>query len=113
MPYSSAVLVERWDEPPSARRGRDGKLPVTKIAAAIVVERTGQKAILIGKGGTMLKAIGSAARKEIEPLLGTRVFLELFVKVEDEWRSSRGFVEDLDWRRQMEHLAARQAAEEK
>ncbi len=113
VPYSSAVLVERWEEPSSTKRGPDGKLPVTKIAAAIVVERTGQKAILIGKGGTMLKAIGTAARKEIEPLLGTRVFLELFVKVEEEWRSSRGFVDDLDWRRQMEHLATKQANEEK
>ena len=112
VPYSSAVLVERWEEPKSMKPLRDGRLPVTKIAAAIIVERTGQKAILIGKGGEMLKRIGTSARKDIEGLLGTRVFLELFVKVQDEWRSSRGFVEDLDWRRQMEHLAAKQAAEE-
>jgi GTP-binding protein Era len=44
--------------------------------------------------------------------LGTRVFLELFVKVQEEWRSSRGFVEDLDWRRQLEQIAEKQAAEE-
>jgi GTPase len=61
----------------------------------------------------MLKRIGTAARKDIESLLGTRVFLELFVKVQEEWRSSRGFVEDLDWRRQLEEIAAKQAAEEK
>jgi len=113
VPYSSAVVVERWEEPASNKPLRDGRLPVTKIAAAIVVERTGQKAILIGKGGEMLKRIGTSARKDIEGLLGTRVFLELFVKVQEEWRSSRGFVEDLDWRRQLEHLAEKQAAEEK
>ena len=112
VPYSSAVVVEKWEEPASMKPGRDGRLPVTKIAAAIICERTGQKAILIGKGGEMLKRIGTAARKDIEGLLGTRVFLELFVKVQEEWRSSRGFVDDLDWRRQMEHLAAKQAAEE-
>jgi GTP-binding protein Era len=60
----------------------------------------------------MLKRIGTAARKEIESLLGTRVFLELFVKVQEEWRSSRGFVDDLDWRRQLELIAEKQAAEE-
>jgi len=113
VPYSSAVVVERWEEPASMKPLRDGRLPVTKIAAAIVVERTGQKAILIGKGGEMLKRIGTAARKDIEGLLGTRVFLELFVKVQEEWRSSRGFVEDLDWRRQLEHLAEKQASEDK
>lgn len=113
VPYSSAVVVERWEDPASTKPMRDGRLPVTKIAAAIIVERTGQKAILIGKGGEMLKRIGTAARKDIEGLLGTRVFLELFVKVQEEWRSSRGFVEDLDWRRQMEQIAAKQAVEEK
>jgi GTP-binding protein Era len=78
---------------------------VTSIAAAIYCERTGQKAILIGKGGTKLKAIGASARKEIESLLGTRVFLELHVIVEENWRESRGFVESLDWRRQLTDLA--------
>ena len=116
VPYSSAVVVETWEDPPAvAKKSRSQavKLPLTKIAAAIICERTGQKAILIGKGGEMLKRIGTAARKDIEGLLGTRVFLQLFVKVQDEWRSSRGFVDDLDWRRQMEHLAEKQAAEEK
>jgi GTP-binding protein Era len=59
-----------------------------------------------------LKEIGTAARKEIESLLGTRVFLELFVKVQEEWRSKPGFIDDLDWRRQLEQIAAKQAAEE-
>ncbi|HEU5342577.1 GTPase Era [Edaphobacter sp.] len=113
VPYAAAVVIEKYEEPASMKKTRDGKLPVTKIAAAIYCERVGQKAILIGKGGEMLKRIGTAARKEIESLLGTRVFLELFVKVQEEWRSSRGFVEDLDWRRQLEQIAEKQQAEEK
>ncbi len=111
VPYAAAVVVERWEDPPAgAKKTRDGKLPVTKIAAAIFVERTGQKAIVIGRAGDMLKRIGTAARKEIESLLGTRVFLELFVKVQEEWRASRGFVEDLDWRRQLQDIAQKQNA---
>ena len=112
VPYATAVVIERFEEPASAKKMKDGRLPVTKIAAAIYCERTGQKAILIGKQGAMLKAIGTAARKDIEGLLGTRVFLELFVKVQAEWRSSRGFVEELDWRRQLEQIAAKQQREE-
>lgn len=112
VPYATAVVIERFEEPASLKKMKDGRLPVTRIAAAIYCERTGQKAILIGKQGAMLKQIGTAARKEIEGLLGTRVFLELFVKVQEEWRSSRGFVEDLDWRRQLEQIAAKQQGEE-
>jgi GTP-binding protein Era len=118
VPYATAVVIERFEEPVATakgrgKKGRDGKLPVTKITAAIFCERSGQKAILIGKQGSMLKQIGTSARKEIEPLLGTRVFLELFVKVQDEWRSSRGFVEELDWRRQLEQLAETQHRNQK
>jgi GTP-binding protein Era len=114
VPYATAVVIERFIEPAPVpkKRSPGAKPPVTKIAAAIYCERTGQKAILIGKQGAMLKAIGTAARKEIEGLLGTRVFLELFVKVQEEWRSSRGFVEELDWRRQMEQIAVKQQREE-
>ena len=114
VPYATAVVVESWEEP-RARTGKPKageKLPLTKIAAAIYCERTGQKAILIGKQGSMLKQIGTAARKDLESLLGTRVFLELFVKVKDDWRSSKGFVEELDWRRTLAEMAAKQAAEE-
>ncbi len=111
VPYATAVVIERFEEPASMKKLKDGKLPLTKIAAAIYCERTGQKAILIGKQGAMLKQIGTAARKDIEGLLGTRVFLELFVKVQEEWRSSRGFVEELDWRRQLAEMAAKQAGE--
>jgi GTPase len=103
VPYASAVVVERFDEPDPA-----SKKPVTSISAVIYCERAGQKAILIGKGGSKLKAIGTGARKEIESLLGTRVFLQLHVIVKENWRESRGFVESLDWRRQLEDLGAKQ-----
>ena len=96
VPYAATVAVETWEESPK----------LTKIAAAIVVEREGQKGIVIGRGGQMLKQIGTAARKELEYRLGTKVFLELFVKVREGWRDSREFVETLDWRRQLEDLAA-------
>ncbi|MGC9198652.1 MAG: GTPase Era [Acidobacteriaceae bacterium] len=113
VPYATAVVIEEYEEPVTLRKGRDGRAPLTRITAAIYCERQGQKAILIGKQGAMLKRIGSMARKEIESLLGTRVFLELFVKVQDEWRSSRGFVEELDWRRQLEQLAEKQHRDQK
>jgi GTP-binding protein Era len=117
VPYATAVVIERYEEPSPEVNGpgkakKGGKAPLTKIAAAIFCERTGQKAILIGKQGSMLKEIGTAARKDIESLLGTRVFLELFVKVQEDWRSKAGFIEDLDWRRELELIAAKQAAEE-
>jgi GTPase len=110
VPYASAVVIERYEEPPAdAKPRKDGKLPVTSIAAAIYCERSGQKAILIGKGGTKLKSIGASARKEIESLLGTRVFLELHVVVEENWRESRGFVESLDWRRQLAEMGKKES----
>ncbi|MGI4829643.1 MAG: GTPase Era [Janthinobacterium lividum] len=108
VPYAAAVVVERFEEPASRKKTAAGKLPLTKIAAAIFCEREGQKAILIGKQGSMLKRIGTTARKEIESVLGTRVFLELFVKVREDWRASAGFVDELDWRRQLESIAANQ-----
>ena len=107
VPYASAVVVEQFEEPEP-----DAKKPVTHISAVIYCERSGQKAILIGKGGSKLKAIGTSARKEIESLLGTKVFLELHVIVKENWRESRGFVESLDWRRQLEDMSARQNKED-
>jgi GTP-binding protein Era len=104
VPYASAVVVERFEEP-EAVVGKSSKLPLTRISAVIYCERSGQKAILIGKGGSKLKSIGAAARKEIESLLGTRVYLELHVIVEENWRESRYFVDSLDWRKQLEDLA--------
>jgi GTP-binding protein Era len=71
---------------PVSDRSDRGSLPVVRIEASILVERDSQKAIVIGRGGEMLKAIGSAARREIETFLGTRVFLGLFVKVRPHWR---------------------------
>ena len=109
VPYASAVAIEQWEEPPDpAGKLRPGaKLPLTRIAAAIYCERDGQKAILIGRGGAKLKAIGASARLEIEKLLGTRVYLELHVIVEPGWRERRGFLDALDWRRQLEDLSHR------
>src|SRR6202041_2149223 len=98
-------VVERFEEPEPVA-AKSSKLPLTRIAAVIYCERSGQKAILIGKGGSKLKSIGAAARKEIESLLGTRVYLELHVVVEENWRESRYFVDSLDWRKQLEDLAA-------
>jgi GTP-binding protein Era len=94
VPYATTVMVEQWEERPK----------LTRIAAAIFVERDGQKAIVIGRGGEMLKRIGSNARRELEKLLNTKVFLELFVKVQAGWRDSRHFVEQLDWHRQLEEM---------
>jgi GTP-binding protein Era len=108
VPYSTAVVIEQYEEPepsPVDKKGKPVRSPLTRIAAAIYCERTGQKAILIGKGGAKLKEIGTGARKQIESLLGTRVYLELHVIVEPGWRESKGFVESLDWRNQLERLA--------
>ena len=110
VPYASAVVIEAWEEPvASLRRSKPDpgheKLPLTRIAAAIYCEREGQKAILIGKGGAKLKAIGASARQEIEKLLGTRVFLGLHIIVEPNWREQRGFLDTLDWRRQLDEIA--------
>lgn len=101
IPYATTVIVDSFEE---------GK-KLTRIAATIYCERDGQKAILIGRGGQMLKKIGTAARMQIERMLGTKVFLELFVKVEPGWRDSRAFVEELDWRRQLQHRMLAQNAD--
>jgi GTP-binding protein Era len=88
VPHSVAVLVERWEE----------SSKITKIAATIYVERDGQKAIVIGAGGAALKQIGTKARLEIEKMLGRKVFLELFVKVQKDWRENPEFLNAIDWR---------------
>jgi GTP-binding protein Era len=95
VPYAATVKIEEWEEGPK----------LTRIAAIIYCEREGQKRILVGRGGQMLKKIGSQARLEIEAMLSTRVFLQLFVKVRAGWRNSREFVEGMDWRRQLEDMA--------
>ncbi len=106
VPYAAAVVVEEYLEPEPGEKN-----PLTRIMAAIYCERSGQKAILIGKGGSKLKEIGTGARRKIESLLGTRVYLELHVIVEPGWRESKAFVEQLDWRNQIEKLAENQADE--
>lgn len=96
VPHSTTVMIEEFEEGPK----------LTRIAAIIYCEREGQKRILVGHRGQMLKKIGTEARMEIQKMLGIKVFLELFVKVRANWRESRGFVEELDWRRQIEHLVS-------
>ena len=90
LPYASAVATEKWEDRP------DGS---TVIHQQIFVERDSQKAIVVGKGGSRLKAIGSAAREAIAEHLGRKVHLFLHVKVAPKWGEDRGFYEDigLDW----------------
>ncbi|MGI5865015.1 MAG: GTPase Era [Myxococcales bacterium] len=88
VPYSTAVVVDHFDESERepARPAAAGKLAgLVRIDATIFVERESQKAIVIGKGGQMLKKIGATARQEIERLLGAHVYLSLLVKVERRW----------------------------
>ncbi|MGH9528571.1 MAG: KH domain-containing protein, partial [Terriglobales bacterium] len=77
----------------------------------IYCEREGQKRILVGKQGQMLKQIGTSARLQIKKMVGKKVFLELFVKVQPGWRDSQRFVDELDWRRQLESLVPSGRAE--
>jgi GTP-binding protein Era len=102
IPYATTVVVESFEE---------GKR-LTRIAATIYCERDGQKGILVGKGGRMLKKIGTSARIQIERMMGTKVFLELYVKAEPGWRDSRSFVSELDWRRQLEQRMLQQGQNE-
>ena len=79
LPYSTAVEIETFEEKPA----------LTRIRAVILVDKPGQKAIVIGKGGEKLKEIGTAARKDIEKLVDGKVFLELWVKVKQSWADDR------------------------
>jgi GTP-binding protein Era len=88
VPHSVAVLVEKWEDTPK----------ILRILATVYVERAGQKAIIIGAKGMMLKKIGTEARQEIESLLARKVYLELFVKVQPNWRESPEFLNAIDWR---------------
>jgi GTP-binding protein Era len=95
VPYALAVFVEKFEETPKLLR----------IEALMNVERDSQKKILIGHKGEMLKRIGSEARKELESLFCTKIYLGLFVKVAPDWRESPQKVRELDWRFQLEGLA--------
>ncbi|HET6890283.1 MAG TPA: GTPase Era [Pyrinomonadaceae bacterium] len=86
IPYVTAVVTEKWE---------DVRDDFTRIHCAILVERPSQKKIIIGKGASRLKEIGTRARKEIEQLLDHRVHLELFVKVEEEWRNKKYLLDEM------------------
>jgi GTP-binding protein Era len=88
VPHSVAVTIDEWVETPR----------LAKIAAAIHVERPGQKPIVLGAGGARLKEIGTGARHDAEKLLGKKMFLQLFVKVSGKWREKEAFLNALDWR---------------
>jgi len=88
VPHSVAVSVDRWEETPA----------LTRIYATIRVERPGQKGIVIGTKGAMLKRIGTLARVEMERLFGVKVYLDLHVRVQPDWREQAAFLNALDWR---------------
>lgn len=85
IPYSTAVVIDSWEEGEK----------LTRVEASILVERDSQKGIVVGKGGSMLKGIGTAARKDIEAFLGTKVFLGLHVRVRSEWRENQRLLSEL------------------
>jgi len=88
VPHSVSVTVDRWQETPG----------LTKIFATIRVEREGQKIIVIGTKAATLKRIGTLARVEMERLFGVKVYLDLHVRVQPEWREQAAFLNALDWR---------------
>lgn len=79
VPHSAAVIIEKWEETPE----------LTRIEVSILVERESQKAILVGKGGNMMKKIGTAAREDAEKFLSTKIYLGLHVKVRGDWRNNK------------------------
>jgi GTP-binding protein Era len=89
VPYGVAVTVESFEEKPEKN--------LIVIGAVIRVDRDSHKSILLGKGGAMIRSIGKAARIDIERLLGHRVFLELFVKVEKNWTDSERLLKELGY----------------
>jgi GTP-binding protein Era len=88
VPHSVGVMVDRWEETPG----------LTRIFATIRVEREGQKIIVIGTKASTLKRIGTLARVEMERLFGTKVYLDLHVRVQPDWREQAAFLNALDWR---------------
>ena len=91
VPHSVAVVID------SMKRKPDEKV---QIQATIIIERDSQKGIIIGKGGSMLKKIGTQARKDIEKLLGDKVYLELWVKVQKDWRDKQVYLTDFGYRKE-------------
>jgi len=88
VPHSVSVMVDSWEDTPK----------LSRIFATIYVDRAGQKGIVIGAGGAMLKEIGTRAREEMERLIGRKIYLELHVKVQPRWREKPAFLQTLDWR---------------
>ena len=88
VPHAVAVMIDQWEDTPRLLR----------IAATIYVERPGQKTILIGAGGAMLKRAGTGARLEMERIFEKKVFLQTFVKVRPRWREDPAFLSSIDWR---------------
>ena len=82
IPYSTEVIITAFKDEPS----------IVRISAEIIVERESQKNIIIGKGGSMLKKVGTYARLDMEDFLQKKVFLELFVKVIADWRNSKNYL---------------------
>jgi GTP-binding protein Era len=95
VPHAVAVRIESFED-------QKGKL---RILATIQTERESQKGILIGRGGAQLKEIGTAARMELEAFFGVKVYLELHVKLERDWRNDPQQVRQLDWRRDLEGMS--------
>jgi GTP-binding protein Era len=87
LPFSTAVMVDRFEEPVSGE--------IATMYCTILVERESQKPIVIGKGGAMIKAIGTAARLELERFFSARVHLDLHVKVKSEWRDDERVLNDV------------------
>src|SRR5690349_17566759 len=96
VPYALSVFVEKFEETPKLLR----------IEALMNVERDSQKKILIGHKGETIKKIGTEARKELEVILGTKIYLGLYVKVAPDWRENPQKVRELDWRHQLEELGS-------
>ena len=88
IPFSSAVVVDRFEE-------AQGPKGVLKLYCTIVVERESQKPIVVGRGGEMIKRIGTAAREDLERFFDTRVFLDLHVRVKSEWREDEALLNDI------------------
>jgi GTPase len=91
VPHSVAVMIDKWEEAPRKEGGT-----LTRIMATVHVERPGHKGIIIGRGGEMMKKIGTAARLQMEKLLDRKIFLEVFVKVSEEWRDKAQFLNELE-----------------
>ncbi len=88
LPFATTVVIDAWNE----REDRD----LLEIHASILAERQGQKRILVGSGGRQIKALGIAARTDLEDYLGRRVFLDLRVRVEEGWRENRRLLDEMD-----------------